>query len=161
MACGLYWEWMVNTGRREGRRFGEDYTEVRFEKLVTNPREVLSRLSSFLEHDLDYDRIQRVGIGSVSEPNTSFRAESKDKFAPVQRWKTGYSREDLATMEALIGGTLRELGYELETDPREITNRSQLERMRSTYLRYFDVKLYLKAKTPLGRLFVTRSLSWI
>src|SRR5215471_16980710 len=60
MACGLYWEWMVNKGRRDGRRFGEDYTEVRFEKLVTNPRQVLSRLSGFLEHDLDYDRIQRV-----------------------------------------------------------------------------------------------------
>jgi len=29
------------------------------------------------------------------------------------------------------------------------------------YSKFFDMKLYLKAKTPLGRLLVTRDLSWI
>jgi len=29
------------------------------------------------------------------------------------------------------------------------------------YMKYFDAKLYLKAKTSLGRLLVTRDLSWI
>ncbi len=161
MACGLYWEWMVNTGRRDGRLLGDDYTEVHFEELVTSPRETLARLGVFIQHNLDYDRIKAVGIGSVTEPNTSFRTDSTQMFSPVRRWKTGYTREDLATMEGLIGDTLRDLGYELETNPGEVKNLSKLKRMRAIYLRYFDTKLYLKAKTPLGRLLVTRDLSWI
>ena len=40
-------------------------------------------------------------------------------------------------------------------------NRPDFQRMRATYIKYFDMKLYLKAKTPLGRLLVTRDLSWI
>lgn len=161
MACGLYWEWMVNTGRRDGRLLGDDYIEVHFEELVTNPRETLARLGSFIQHELDYDRIKSTGIGSVSEPNTSFKAKPGQEFSPVQRWKTSYTPEDLATMEVLIGDTLRDLGYELETKPSVVKNLSALKRMRAVYLRYFDTKLYLKAKTPLGRLLVTRDLSWI
>ena len=159
MACGLYWEWMVNRGRRDGKELGDDYTEVRFEDLVGNPRETLAKLSQFIQQELDYDRIHKVGIGSVSEPNTSF-AGSKEQFSPVQRWKTSYSREDLATMEILIGDTLRDLGYEVESSL-HLKNLRKLRRMRQTYLRYFDTKLYLKSKTPLGRFLVTRDLSWI
>ncbi len=161
MACGLYWEWMVNTGRRDGRLLGNQYTEVRFEELVSNPRAVLRRLSDFIQHDLDYDRIQRIGIGSVSEPNTSFRTDSRQQFSPVQRWKSSYTHENLAVMEALIGGTLQDLGYELATNTAEVKNLAELKRIRSIYLHYFNAKLYLKAKTPLGRWFVTRNLSWI
>ena len=47
MVAGMYWEWMVNKGRRDGRDLGEDYTEVRFEELVGRPRETLARLGSF------------------------------------------------------------------------------------------------------------------
>ena len=35
MAAGLYWEWMVNKGRRDGRSLGGDYMEVHFEKLIS------------------------------------------------------------------------------------------------------------------------------
>src|SRR5438093_3467504 len=31
MAAGLYWEWIVNRGRADGRKLGGDYTEVRVE----------------------------------------------------------------------------------------------------------------------------------
>lgn len=161
MACGLYWEWMVNKGQRDGLLLGNDYTEVHFEELVTNPRETLARLGEFIQHDLDYDRIQSVGIGSVSEPNTSFKADSNQKFSPVRRWKSSYERKDLATMECLIGNTLRGSGYELETNPDEVENRSELKAMRAVYRRYFDLKLYLKSKTPLGPMLVTKNLSWI
>ena len=160
LSAGLYWEWMVNTGRRDGKDLGDDYTEVRFEDLVAKPQETLARLGQFIEHDLDYDRIQSIGIGSVSEPNTSFASSGKE-FSPVGRWKTGYPAETLSTMEALIGDTLEQLGYQLASSNRELRNRSDITRMRSVYRRYFDTKLFLKAKTPLGRLMVTRDLSWI
>ncbi len=161
MVAGIYWEWMVNKGRKDGRDLGADYTEVRFEDLVGSPRETLARLGSFIDHDLDYDRIQKVGIGSVSAPNTSFTAGSPETFNPAGRWKSSYTPENLATFEELVGGTLKELGYELGTTDRRVLNRAGLKRMRATYRKYFDSKLYLKAKTPLGKLLVTRDLSWI
>lgn len=161
MVAGVYWEWMVKKGRRDGCDLGSDYTEVRFEELVARPQQTLAKLGSFIDHDLDYDRIQKVGIGSVSAPNTSFQEGSSESFHPAGRWKHNYTAETLAMFEGLVGGTLEELGYELGTKDRSLLDRAKLKRMRLTYRTYFDSKLYLKAKTPLGKLLVTRDMSWI
>jgi len=161
MVAGLYWEWMVNKGRHDGKDLGDDYTEVRFEELVSEPRETLARLGKFIDQDLDYDRIQQTGIGSVSAPNSSFANVSKGDFNPAGRWRTAYSVEELTMFESLVGRTLEENGYELATKDRVSLERTDLRRMRTMYRAYFDTKLYLKAKTPLGQLLVTRDLSWI
>ncbi len=158
MVSGLYWDWMVNIGRRAGRTLGNDYIELYFEDLIAKPRETLARLGAFIDHDLDYDRILTTGIGSVSEPNTSFN--DKAGFNPVGRWKSGYSAHDLAFIEGLIGDTLRDCGYSLESN-QDLHDRQDVRRMRAMYRYYFDAKLYLKAKTPLGKLLVTRDLSWL
>jgi len=63
--------------------------------------------------------------------------------------------------EALVGQTLEELGYPLATTDRSQLDRPALRRMRLIYRKYFDSKLFLKAKTPLGKLLVTRDLSWL
>jgi hypothetical protein len=160
MVCGLYWDWMVNKGRRDGVDLGADYTEVHFEDLVNRPHETLARLGAFIDHDLDYDRIQRVGIGSVSSPNSSFQNGSA-AFTPTGRWKSGYSPENLEMFEGLVGRMLEELGYELATKDRTLLDRSDLRRMRAMYHAYFNSKLFLKTKTPLGQFLVTRDLSWI
>ncbi|HEY3973292.1 MAG TPA: sulfotransferase [Candidatus Sulfotelmatobacter sp.] len=161
MVAGLYWEWMVNTGRRDGRDLGGDYTEVHFEELVGKPQETLTRLGEFIGQKLDYDEIRKAGVGSVSAPNSSFGDASKADFNPTGRWRSGYSEEELATFEGLVGHTLEENGYELATKDRDALSRADLRRMRAMYRKYFDAKLYLKAKTPLGQLLVTRDLSWI
>jgi len=56
---------------------------------------------------------------------------------------------------------LKDLGYPLATTDAKKLNRPELRRMRSAYKKYFDSKLYLKAKTPLGKLLVTKDLSWL
>jgi len=160
MASGVYWEWMVRKGRRDGRELGNDYVEVRYEQLVTEPQATLTKLGEFIGQQLDYERILSVGIGSVRSPNTSFKDAESSMFTPLGRWKTGYSPQDLATFEGLVGETLDELGYDLATNGRE-RFRPKLKAKRTAYHRYFDTKLYLKAKTPLGKAFVTRDLSWI
>ena len=162
MVAGLYWEWIVNRGRKDGRDLGHDYIEVHFEDLVTDPPRVLARLGEFIDHDLNYERILKVGIGSVSEPNTSFREHSENRaFSPVGRWREKFSSHELRMFEGLVGKTMQELGYSLSTTDSSLLERADLKRMRALYKIYFDSKLYLKAKTPLGRLFVTRDLSWL
>jgi Sulfotransferase family len=162
MVSGLYWEWMVDRGRKDGQKLGKDYMEVRFEELVNNPQPTLAKIGSFIQHELNYDRIRSAGIGSVSAPNSSFDARKlDDSFNPVGRWCAAYSSEDIRTMEALIGSSLERLGYQLSTNPADAPHRHRLRAMRRVYRGYFDSKLFLKAKTPLGALFTSRDLSWI
>jgi hypothetical protein len=166
----LYWDWIVRKGCKDGRTLGGDYVEVRFEDLVLDRRKVLERLSSFIGQELDYDTIERVGIGAVSQPNSSFRAEmNQGEFGPVGRWKTILSAVQLERLEVLLGGTLRELGYAppsgLEDQPllrgssshRSLSSGS-LRRMRLLYQFYFDTKLRLKKRAPFGKMLVSRDL---
>jgi hypothetical protein len=146
--AGLYWEWIVRKGREQGRRLGKAYQEVRFEELITNPQQTLSQIGSFIDHDLDYERIQRAGIGSVSQPNSSFTGESEGTFNPVARWKTKMTAQEIASLEQLIGDALVDLGYSLGSDTKHRTS-LRAARMRATYLPMFEAKQWLK-RTPLG-----------
>lgn len=161
LVSGIYWDWIVRKGRTDGQKLGADYTEVRFEELIADPRAVLAKLSEFIDQELDYDRILKVGIGSVSEPNTSFHESCNRGFNPTGRWKTDFDPEWLATLEALVGDLLEELGYPLATADRALLQRPDLKRKRAIYQSYFDSKLWLKSKTPLGQLLITRKLSWL
>src|ERR1022692_2858916 len=147
--AGLYWEWLVDKGREQGKRLGADYQEVRFEELGARPQETLARLGSFIDHDLDYERIQRAGIGSVSEPNSSFPGKTEGTFNPVARWKTKMSAEQAAFFEQLVGDLLLKLGYSLLS---EVKRKPSLRaaRMRATYLAVFEAKHWMR-NTPLGR----------
>jgi glycosyltransferase involved in cell wall biosynthesis/LPS sulfotransferase NodH len=151
-AAAIYWEWIVNEGRTHGRALGGDYKEVRYEDLVANPQATLREVGDFIGQELDYDQIQRVGIGSVSRPNTSFGERKGAGFHPVARWKKSLSEEQLAELEGLIGGTLDDLGYPRAATQNSVHPPARLRRMRTTYETYFTTKLALKTRTPLGRI---------
>jgi Sulfotransferase family len=161
IVSGLYWEWIVRKGRTDGAKLGPDYTEVRFEELISEPRATLAKVSEFIDQDLDYDHIKEVGIGSVSEPNTSFKQDSDREFDPLDRWKTTFPAELLPSFEAMTGNLLEELGYALATTDRRLLDRPDLRRKRAIYMKYFDSKLWLKARSPVGKVFVTKDLSWL
>jgi hypothetical protein len=154
MAAALYWRWMVRRGREHGRIIGPRYMEVRFEELVTEPRRILAEVSRFIDHDLDYDCILRTGIGSVSEPNTSFEFSNQQPEAnPVGRWKKLLSTQDLETLEGLIGDVLVELGYPLTAQlNRRARNRLNLTLTRVLYHVRFDVKHWAKTSTRLNEI---------
>ena len=137
---GIFWEWMVQRGRKQGEALGNDYMEVRFEDLKADPHTTLEKLGQFTQHDLDYDRILRVGIGSVREPNTSFK---DDPGSPVGRWKKKIGPEKLAMFEGLVGSTLRDLGYPL-ANPEGAVSQISVMRMQTFYRAYLDAKFGFK-----------------
>jgi sulfotransferase family protein len=155
MAASIYWEWIVSKGQDAGKKLGKDYLELHYEDLVLKPKEVLARVEPFIEHHLDYEQITRVAIGSVASPNTAFKGESR---SPIGRWKTDLTATDLETLESLVGGALERWGYPLSMAP---SPRSDLARLKSIYRGYFETKLWLKTRTPVGKWFVTRDLSWV
>jgi hypothetical protein len=147
----LYWNWIVRKGREQGRALGPDYQEVFFEDLVNEPQETLNRLSPFLAHELDLDRIRRSAIGTVTEPNSSFLHEpDESKVNPVGRWKRKMQPDQAALLEGLVGDQLRELGYPVSDAGRTVPG-LRLKRMRTTYAALFALKLWLKMNTPARR----------
>jgi hypothetical protein len=153
--AALYWDWIVRKGRKDGRTLGGNYVEVRFEDLVLDPGKVLVSLSGFIEQELDYEKIERVGIGSVSQPNSSFSAEMKQgEFSPVGRWKASLTAAQLERLETLLGPNLQELGYRLQG---QTSSPASLKRMRLIYQSYFETKLRLK-NAPFGRMLVSSEL---
>jgi hypothetical protein len=153
VATALYWEWMVHRGRAHGRNFPGDYIEVRYEDLMTNPHETLARLGSFIDHDLDYNRIQNAGLGRLSETNSSFREEgAKEKINPLGRWKERLTRDEVAAIEGTVGDCLEENGYELSLPANERHRGLRNSWMRGMYPAFLGGKFWMKMHTPVGRL---------
>ena len=151
LSFGVYWKWLVRKGRAAGRKVGADYYEVHYEDLVQKPRETLSRLGDFIGHDLDYNRILRVGIGSVTRPYTSFESPA-ECFGPVGRWKKQYPPGELAKFEALVGDCLEETGYLLATSRQQRHCSIMTTATATLQMSELELKHQLKSHTPLGRL---------
>jgi hypothetical protein len=156
LAAGLYWEWIVRMGRRNGAALGSRYMEVRYEDLFERPRVTLPLVAAFIQHDLDYDRIQRNRIGSVRKPLTSFEQDLREgHFSPVGRWKERFPRQQLAWFESLVGDYLQELGYTLSNSVSR--SRPLVGPMRFAYRAYYEGKQWTKNHTRLSRFFVNYS----
>jgi hypothetical protein len=152
LAPAIFWKWIVSKGRKYGRAIGEDYLEVHYEDVVEKPRQALARIGMFIEHDLDYDRIQKNAQGSMVDPNSSFRGDGQEKESnPVGRWKTVLSADEVAQVERLIGDRLQETGYALFTSAEKDHRSFPVSLMGFLYPIYFDVKLWLKTYTPLAK----------
>jgi protein-tyrosine sulfotransferase len=149
----LFWRWQVSKGRRYGRQMGANYMEVHYEDLVRNPRETLARIGQFIAHDLDYDRIQHVALGSVHNPNSSFRGDGKETEGnTIGRWRRMFTPPEVRDVESSIGDLLVDTGYTLETPPADLRPSLAVRFMTFLYPRYFDFKLWLKSDTPLARI---------
>jgi len=149
----IFWRWIVSKGRCYGKALGPDYVEVHYEDLVQNPRETLARIGEFIEHDLDYDRIQQVALGSVHNPNSSFRGDGKEtEAATIGRWQRMFTPLQVRDIESSIGDLLSDTSYKIETPPTELHPSLPVRIMNFVYPLYFDFKLWLKSDTPLARI---------
>jgi Sulfotransferase family len=153
MVAGVFWEWMVRTGREYGQAMPLDYIEVRYEDLVTRPHETFAKLGAFIKHDLDYDRIVRMGVGVVTDPNSTFKKEfERGQFNPVGRWRERLRPGEIRALERVSGELLEELGYPLAAVSNYGKGHPSYSRiLRKIYLAYFKSKQWLKSNTPLGR----------
>jgi sulfotransferase family protein len=151
LASAIFWRWIVCKGRKYGRTMGADYLEIHYEDVVQNPRPTLARIGAFIDHDLDYDRIQRNAQGSLVDPNSSFRGNEQEKESnPIGRWKMLLSAAEIAQLESVIGDRLQETGYEPVTPADQRRRSFPVSLMAFLYPIYFDAKLWLKSYTPLG-----------
>jgi hypothetical protein len=154
IVCGLYWQWLVQKGRKYGRQLGPDYLEVHYEDLVRQPKDTLATLGKFIHCDLNYDNILQNAVGVVGRPNTSFKDEVRNgSFSPIGRRKK-FSEQEERRIEGALGATLRELGYETNTS---YTPDFTAWRLRLFYSAYREAKARLR-QSALGEFFISADI---
>lgn len=147
-ATALYWRWMVRAGRQHGQQIPDDYLEVRYEELVSDPERTIATLGRFLEQKMDHDQIRNFSNSRAS--NSSFRDEP-DGHPPMNRWKQRLSPQQVASLEGLVGDCLEEFGYSLTTPEAERTLGIRGHGLRAAYAAFLNAKLWLKGRSTLGR----------
>jgi hypothetical protein len=156
LAAGLYWKWIVRRGREYGALLSAKYMEVRYEDLVRRPGEILADVGDFLQHELDFNRIQKASVGSVKIPLTSFREDlNHGRFNPIGRWKEKFPPQQLQEFEDLVGNYMVEVGYPRATSPGR--RWVFVSRNRFLYGCFYPLKQWVKVNTPLSRWMVNYS----
>lgn len=107
------WAYLVEMAQVAGKRLGRRYMEIRYEDVVKDLEDALTRLSEFADIPLTVSRVRESDIGSLSRANTAFRDDmSRVSADPVFRWKRRMSEREVSALEAAVGDTLDALGYE-------------------------------------------------
>lgn len=154
LAGALYWEWIVRKGRSLGSTLSRQYMEVRYEDLVQNSHETLTRVEEFLGCEVNYDRVQQ----TLKNPFTSFPDDAREgRVSPVGRWKEKFPPDQLRDFEILIGPFMEELGYQPSAPDIRRLSRSRHRAMRAIYGLFYPLKQWLKTHTPLSRWMVDYS----
>ncbi len=118
--AGHYWRTRVGRGRRAGLSLGPTrYLEMRYEDLVSAPEAELLRLCAFLEVEfvpamLEYHRDADRLRATTAHPDAHARL-AQPPTPGVRDWRKDLSPEAVAEFEAVAGGLLGALGYDLAT----------------------------------------------
>jgi hypothetical protein len=108
----LWWELNVRRGRQAGRSFEPSlYYEIRYESLVSHPREECASLCAFLGLRYD-DAMLRFHEGKTrSDPGLSAKRARRPVTKGLRDWRSQMPAQDVERFEAAAGELLGELGY--------------------------------------------------
>lgn len=146
------WEMSVRAGRKQGKRLGDNYVEIRYEDIVRNIDDVLLKLSKFTEIVIDQKTIASSTLGSLGKANTAYNYQASGLSSKsVERWKMELNQKEKDILHLAIGDSLRTLGYKLE--PIQLNIPWAIKMYSKLYPSFFlNMKNYLKNRTSLGRL---------
>lgn len=97
--CARQWKICVESALEQGRILAANqYLEIRYEDLVSNPKATAQTIADFLE---------------ISADDSNFKDfyENKLSDASLEKWKTRLTTEQIAEIESEAGTLLKELGY--------------------------------------------------
>ncbi len=117
LAAMATWVQAVEVGRRAQHHLRPDqYHEIYYERLVSDPRTELEALCGFLSEDFAEAMLEPSRVASEAIPKRkSWHTRTKDTVsrAAVNQWTQQLTPEELALMETVAGRQLRAHGYRL------------------------------------------------
>jgi hypothetical protein len=134
-AAALAWKRYVERGREAGARLAsERYMEVKFEKLLDDPRSTLEEVCSFIDEQFSTDLLKvtlgpkkasaerESRVGGQRLPNPASRILN----ANMAKWKSEMSEADEVLFESVAGHLLETLGYEVIGERRVISRSERI-----------------------------------
>lgn len=125
----LFWKNGIRLGERYSNLSSEQYLQVKYEDLLSQPENQLHTICNYLKIDFSDNLL------NFNYTNTAF-GDSKQNYRggfdrqALSRWQTKLSKESIAHIEYLIAGELRTLKY----TPR-IKNNGELSLLQTTRLK--------------------------
>jgi hypothetical protein len=104
------WSSYIREARQQAAAVG-DYCEVRYEDLVTNPEDSLSRVCSSIQELGSFRSKRGEVIDRMTRLSWHQRVAKPPDAIRVRRWRTELSSQDRNTYERIAGDLLEELGY--------------------------------------------------
>lgn len=115
--CALWWRWNVATGRRDGWQLGPaKHCAVKYEDLVAQPEQTLSRLADFLALPCAREMLDYYVGKTRHDPGLSAKQAWLPPTRGLRDWRTQMSPRDVELFEAIAGDLLSTLGYERRYD---------------------------------------------
>lgn len=110
------WRWKVMLGRKMGRMIPDNYLEVHYEDLVSDPVTSLQRICAFIgDTDFEPGMLHYHETAGSEMPASSLRWHASSISAPdtgkVQQWQQHLSVEDQVLFEEVAGDALALFGY--------------------------------------------------
>jgi hypothetical protein len=111
------WRWKVMLGRKMGRMIPDNYLEIRYEDLVTNPEATLRVICDHLGGiTFEREMLNYSDTAKDSMPEASLRwhlsSVSKPDKSKVLQWKERLSVNDQILFDEVAGDALELFGYE-------------------------------------------------
>jgi hypothetical protein len=112
--AGKYWQQFVEVTRDHGSGLSSaQYLEIRYEDLLSDPRQVLARVCAFLGETFTEAVVDFKRAGEAGKTPLLQQAVRPDNAG---KWRHALSPTQLRRFEAAAGTTLAACGYELATD---------------------------------------------
>ena len=108
-----YWATVVTESRRQGAQLPRRYLEVRYETLISRPRETMAEVLAFLGEPWDDAVLAHETAGvplSTRESSTAAVGQARSD-ATVDAWRHRLSPADIQAIEKVAGPALRAAGY--------------------------------------------------
>ncbi|MBI4503091.1 MAG: sulfotransferase [Gemmatimonadetes bacterium] len=114
-----FWSRAVRTAQTFGVRHPAQYLEVRYERLVTEPRAVVQQVAGFLDFSLDERMLRHhelgLRLGDVERMPHLQGVRQPIYRTAAGRWRSELNAGQIVQIERLLGPMLASLGY-LEGD---------------------------------------------
>ncbi len=107
-----WWRHNVQLGRAAGKALGPKlYCELRYEALVTEPREQSEALFRFLDLPFDPSVLDFHAEGARTDPGLEKKRAGLPVTAGLRDWRAAMPADDVERVEAVAGDLLDELAY--------------------------------------------------
>ena len=108
LECIMVWRRTINQGLGLVNEIPKQYFQVRYEDLINNPTEEITKICNFINEDFDPHMLNVEVVSNFFDDHKDFKGFSK---TPLERWEKMLSTNELMFIDFLTKRQRKRLGY--------------------------------------------------